>query len=279
MDGPAPSSVHVDGSWFTPGEPAIPADDRGFLYGDGVFESLRARGGEPVHLDAHLERLAASAAAVGIEGVPARAAIADTAREAVRRCGVDDAYVRITLTRGASGAFDPERAGAARLVVVALAPPPPPPAGGVTVALLPPAPLPDMPPPQVKSTAGFLRQTLGRRRARTAGFDDAVWRDPDANVTEATSSNVFAVKGARVHTPPATVCLPGITRAVVLRAARALGLATSTAPMPTRDLLAADEVFITNSVAGVVPVRRVAGVDFEPGPVTRELAEVSAETS
>lgn len=269
--------VYVDGRWYAQGEPALPAEDRGFLFGDGVFESLRARDGVPVRLGAHLDRLASSAAAVGIEAIPPREAVADIAREAVERAGLADAYLRITLTRGASGGFDPEGASPPRLVVSALPPPPPPPATGVSAALLPPSALPDHPPPQVKATAGFLRQTLGRRKARAAGYDDAIWRDPAANVTEATSSNVFAVTGALVRTPPESVCLPGITRAAVLEAARSLGFATSVAPLPTDALLVADEVFLTNAVAGVVAVRQVAGVSLVPGPVTRELAGVIAE--
>lgn len=278
MERAARGCVHVDGMWFAHDEPSLPASDRGFLFGDGVFESLRARDGVPVRLDAHLDRLAASAAAVGIDDAPPAATIAEVTREAVDRAGIADAYVRITLTRGASGGFDPEGAATPRLVVSALEPPPPPPAGGVSVALMPPSALPDHPPPQVKATAGFLRQTLGRRKARAAGYDDAVWRDPEANVTEATSSNVFTVTGSLVQTPPESVCLPGITRAAVLAAARRLGLPTSTAPLSTDALLVADEVFLTNSVAGVVAVRRVSGVDLAPGPVAHDLAGVLAET-
>lgn len=271
--GPAPSScVYVDGEWSSQPDASVPAHDRGFLFGDGVFESLRTRGGAPVRLHAHLERLAAGAAELGIEHVPDPARIEAVVHEALERAGTPDAYVRVTVTRGAAGGFDPSDAGDPRLVVSVAELTTPRAAAGVTLALLPPGPVPEHPPPHVKATGAFLRHTIGRRRARQAGYDDGVWRDADANVTEATSSNVFAVFGRLVRTPPEEVCLPGVTRADVLAAARAAGLATSTAPLATADLLDADEVFLTSSVAGVVAARRVAGVDLEPGPVTRRLA-------
>lgn len=269
--------VYVDGVWSGPDAAVVPASDRGFLYGDGVFESLRTRDGVPVRLAAHLDRLRAGAAAVGIEAGPAPGEIATVVAEAVDRGGIADAYVRVTLTRGSTGGFDPAGAGPPRLVVSVAGLPPPPPPGGVSLALLPPGPLPEHPPPHVKATAGFMRHTLGRIRAHHAGHDDALWREPGGDVTESTSSNVFAVTSGVVHTPPTGVCLPGITRADVLDAARDAGLATSEAPLSTATLLGADEVFLTNSVAGVVAVRAVAAAAFIPGPVTRALAAAVAE--
>lgn len=271
-------SAYVNGVWSAPDDASVPVHDRGFLYGDGVFESLRTRDGIPVHLDAHLTRLGTGATALGIERVPDQAALADVVRQGVERAGLPDAYVRITLTRGGPPGFDPAGGGGPPgLVVTVLALPPRPHAGGARLALLEPAPVPADPPPGVKATGAFLRHTLGRLRARAAGADDGLWRDPDANVTEATTSNVFAVTDDVLHTPPATVCLPGITRGDVLRLAEAEAMTTITDPLPTAALLAADEVFLTNSVAGVQGVQRVGTTDFAIGPVTRRFAEIVAE--
>lgn len=276
-DGSGRGCVYVDGTWSAQGEAVVPITDRGFLYGDGVFESLRTRDGVPVRLAAHLDRLSAGAAAVGFDGVPAAEEVGAVVAEALERGGIADAYVRVTLTRGSTGGFDPVGAGPARLVVSVADLPRAPSAAGISLALLAPSPLPEHPPPQVKATAGFMRHTLGRARARRAGCDDALWRDPAGHVTEATAANVFAVSARLVHTPPTSVCLPGITRADVLDAARDAGLATSVAPLSTEALLGADEVFLTSSVAGVVAVRAVAGTALSPGPVTRALADAIAE--
>lgn len=269
--------AYVGGMWSAPDAATVPVHDRAFLYGDGVFESLRTRGGVPARLDAHLARLGAGAAALGIEGVPDQDALAHVVRQGIERAGLPDAYLRITLSRGVASGFDPAGSGPPGLVVTVLALPPPPPAGGVHLALLDPGPIPTDPPPGVKATGAFLRHTLGRLRARSAGADDGLWRDPDANVTEATTSNVFAVTGDILRTPPAAVCLPGITRADVLRLAEAEGMATVTDALPTEALLGADEVFLTNSVAGVQPVTRIGTTDFAVGPATGRFAGAVAE--
>lgn len=275
MDGPG--CAYIDGVWTTPEHATVPVHDRGFLYGDGVFESLRTRAGAPVRLDAHLTRLRTGAATLGIGPVPARTTLAEIVVEAVERAGLPDAYVRITVTRGASTGFDPAASGAPHVVVTALALPRRPRPEGAVLALLAPGPIPVDPPPDVKATGAFLRHTLGRLRAHAAGADDGVWRDPDANVTEATTSNVFAVTGGVLRTPPPSVCLPGITRGDVLWAAQAEGMTTSTDPLPTEVVLAADEVFLTNSVGGVQPVTRIGSTVLAAGPVTRRLAEIAAE--
>lgn len=275
MDGPG--CTYVDGVWSAPEHATVPVDDRAFLYGDGVFESLRTRDGTAVRLDAHLARLAAGAATLGIVRVPPRAALTEIVVETIERAGLPDAYVRITLTRGSATGFDPTVAAAPRLVVSARALPQRPRAGGMSLALLDPGPIPADPPPGVKATGAFLRHTLGRLRARAAGADDGLWRDPEANVTEATTSNVFAVSGGVLHTPPPAVCLPGITRGAVLWAAQGEGMATATDPLPTETVLAADEVFLTNSVGGVQAVTMIGTTELTPGPVTRRFAEIVAE--
>ncbi len=252
----------------------LPVSDRGLLYGDGLFETLRVYAHHPFLLGAHLGRLRRSARRIGISipGDPPHW------KHAIRRVcvanGLGDAAVRLTITRGTAPGLLPLRQGRPTLLVQARAVDPGLLAAqdrGIAVALLPfgrGGGLLD-----AHKTLAYLPAVLGCREAARRGLDDGLYLGAGDTVTEATSSNVFVCHGRRVRTPAAGI-LPGITRDVVLGAARRLGYVVEERPVSRALLRSATEVFLTSSVGEIRPVVRIesravgAGV---PGPVTRAL--------
>jgi branched-subunit amino acid aminotransferase/4-amino-4-deoxychorismate lyase len=248
--------ICVNGRLCEPGRATVSALDAGFLLGDGLFESLRAGCGEPYLLERHLRRLFTAAAALEFTGMPSPEAIAEQVRRTLWRAALPDAYVRITVSRGAGG--------------VGLAPPGGPPT--VVIAALPAQPLA---PTDSAIAAALLRGTRARRvaakstswqpavvakrRVERCGADEGLYVSASGNVLEGVASNVFAVDGNRLLTPPARHCLPGITRGRVLELARANGLEALEAPLALDALMRAQEVFVTNAVQGLRALATVAG--------------------
>lgn len=284
-----PSVVSVDGAVVPRDRAVVSVYDRGFLYGDTVFETLRADGGAPQLLAAHLARLEGSAALVGIAlPVP----LAELEREvgaALVAAGEPAAVVRVTLSRGEGPlGLDPSGAGPTRRVIfveplgagVAAAQ-----ERGVGARLVATRRAADLVP--AAKVGAYVDAVVALRAARAAGDDDAVIVDPAGLVVEATAANVFAVvedpgddrghasmAGPTLVTPPEGALLPGITRARVLALARASGLEVREAPLHGDALRGAREAFLTSSVREIVPLVRVDGApvgDGAPGPVTRAL--------
>lgn len=254
------------------------AFDRGFLYGDGVFETLRTYGGTPFRLDAHLARLGDALAEVGITGAPGPAELGRIVAETLARAELPEAYLRITVTRGEQIEGGPEpRLDVQPTVVVTALPLRQYPAvayeRGVSVVVLWPRNVADRPAPGVKSTS-FQRGVLGRRQVASRSAQDGLYLDGCGNVTEGTVSNVFVVEHGALRTPPREVCLAGVTRAEVLAIARGRGLAVVEAPVPVDLLHRAEEVFLTNSLAELLPVVEIEGRPVGsgcPGPIWRQL--------
>jgi branched-chain amino acid aminotransferase len=267
--------VWIDGAIVPAAEARVPVLDHGLLYGDGVFEGLRAYGRAVFRLDDHLVRLATSAKAIGLVlpyDLPAiRAIVLDT----VRALGRDEAYVRLVVTRG-EGALgvDPTTCPVPRLFCLAAEAqiyPAEKLARGldlVTVSWRRPAL--DAVDPRVKSL-NYLNNALAKLEARRAGADEALVLNAAGTVAEASVANVFAVSGRALATPPPTDgCLDGVTSRTVRELAPGLGLAAAVRSLARVDLLGADEVFLTGTGAGIVPVRSLDGQEIgagEPGPV------------
>jgi branched-chain amino acid aminotransferase len=249
--------------------------DRGARDGGGLFETLRCHGGEPFAWEAHLERLVLSAAELGFPVPPAPARLREAVAEVLAAGDLADAVVRITVTRGIPGGR-PVRAGAwveaeplagrlwagtrrlalglaeARGTAAGTAP------GGTAMLSLTP-----FTPGWLgrHKTTSRLAWDLAREEARAAGADEALLVSPQREVLEGAASNVFVVRpDGLVVTPPLEAdVLPGITRARVLRACRALGMDVVERPLELETLRLADEVFLTNSVQEVLPLSHVAG--------------------
>ena len=278
----APRHVWVDGHLAPAGDLHLSAFDRGFQLGDGAFETLRARAGRPTELDEHVARLRRSAA--GLE-IPLPEDVAATLARAIDELlateglgGPDgDASVRITVSRGpfyGRGLLPPDEHPPATIVVQAW-PVPPTPADHLkhglhlvasSVRRDPESPLNNL---KTTSRADFVH---ARIEARAAGADDALFLTIDGYLSEATSANLFLVRDGALATPSlACAILAGTTRDWILRWAASVGLRPEEDLLTIRDLVEAEEAFLSSSVAGILPVTRFAGDpvgDGRPGDWT-----------
>ncbi|HSL33257.1 MAG TPA: aminotransferase class IV [Candidatus Limnocylindrales bacterium] len=260
----------------------LSAFDRGFLLGDGIFETLRARGGRPIEIAAHAARLRRSADGLLIPlpaDVEARLAAGIAAVLAADGLAGpdDDASVRITVSRGVyrgRGLLPPTEHPPATIVIQAW-PVPPTPAGhlenGLHLIASSVRRDPENPLAALKTTSR-ADYVFARIEAREAGGDDALFLTIDGFLSEATSANVFLVRGTELATPAlACAILPGTTRDWILRWAASAGLTATEGWLTTRDLREADEAFLSSSVAGILPVTSFDGDpigDGRPGPWT-----------
>lgn len=263
-------------------EALISVFDHGFLYGDGVYETLRTYGGRFFMLQPHLARLQRSAGLIGLTIPIPEPEWPALLREALDRNALPDAHLRITISRGEGDlGLDPALCPRPTVVVmakpvirypdhlfqegVALA--------QVTVRRNLPAALS----PQIKSL-NFLNNILAKQEASQAGAFDALMLHADGWLTECTTSNFFMVRHGRLCTPSVDCgILEGITRDVVMTLAREHGLEVEEGRYPADALQEAEEAFLTNTSMEIMPVRTVnqrpIGIG-RPGPVTLRLREL-----
>lgn len=271
--------VMIDGKLLPEGEARVSVFDRGFLYGDSVFETIRTYGGVPFALDEHLARLERSAAQVFIELPVSRAELEREVLEAVRAAGNAETYIRVMVTRGTGPlGLDPLAAEHPLRVVIA-APLSPMPAelyeNGIAVTTFRTQRTAEATTAATAKVGNYLVAVLALRAARKVGAAEALIVDSAGFVVEGASSNVFVVRGGRVVTPPEdSGILPGITRRVLLDVARAEGVPVDLEPLPAAALADADEIFISSTTREILPVVRVDGRivgSGSPGPLTRRL--------
>lgn len=257
---------------------AISALDHGFLYANGLFETMRALGGRPFALERHLRRMSESGGVIGLP-IPAEDLLAREVAAALEEAGEEDAYVRLTVTRGV-GAPGPDPATCGEpTVTVVVKPFPAPPARwlreGIRTVTSSLRRNDCSPLVRVKST-NYLECILGKQEARRQGADEAIFLDTRGLLAEATAWNVFFIDGGRLLTPDERgAILPGVTRAIVLELAAAQRIACERGAYPPEQLVSAQEAFLTNSLYGVAPLGSVDGTaigDGAPGPVTHALA-------
>lgn len=274
------STVMIDGSLVPAERAMVSVFDRGFLYGDSVFESLRTYRGKPFDLSLHLARLERSAARVFI---PLPISVATLEREVLQAIDAHasvERYVRLTLTRGVgrSLGLDPELADTPLRVIQVLdltLPPPELYERGIRAISYRIERASDAIGVADAKIGNYLLAVLAMRAARAAGAGDALLMAPNGDLLEGTTSNVFAVFGGKLVTPPeSTAILPGITRAHVLELARAAGVPVELRAVPRAELAGADEVFMCSSIRELVPVVNLDGQAVGlgvPGPVIAEL--------
>jgi branched-chain amino acid aminotransferase len=279
-----PRHVWVDGRLEPAGAAVLTAFDRGFQLGDGVFETLRARTGHPTELDEHVARLGRSAAGLSIP-LPADigARLTRAIAELLAAEGLDgptgDASIRITVSRGpffGRGLLPPDEHPAPTIVVQAWPVVPTPPHHleiGLHLVASRVRRDPENPLSALKTTSR-ADYVFARVEARQAGADDALFLTIDGFLSEATSANLFLVRGDELATPSlGCAILPGTTRDWVLHWAAAAGLRPSEGLFTTHDLHEADEAFLSSSVAGILPVTRFEGEPIgsgRPGSWTRQ---------
>jgi branched-chain amino acid aminotransferase len=271
--------VHIAGKVCLPEEAKISVFDRGFLYGDSVYETIGTAYGRLFAAQDHLDRLERSATRIGLR-VPPRAEVERAIAQTVAAAENAESRVRVILTRGAGKLdLDPASVDDTQLVVIVFplgAPSDEMYAKGVAVAVVSiTRNSPRAIDPAVKS-GNYLNNVLALGEARRrSGAYEAILCDADGSVAEGSTSNIFIVVGGEVRTPPTEVgILDGITRAKVLGLCRGNAIPLREMRFRPDELRASDEAFITSATRGVLPVTRVderpvgAGV---PGPVTRKL--------
>ncbi|RLB64958.1 MAG: branched-chain-amino acid aminotransferase [Deltaproteobacteria bacterium] len=266
--------VLIDGV-STPAERAqISVYDRGFLYGDSVFETIRTYGGRLFALAEHIDRLARSASSVGIQLPVSTEQLAEETLRAVREAGNAESYARVMITRG-SGPVDLDTASAEQpLRVVMVQPLTTPPAeyyrDGILVRCIETVRASDA--AGSAKLGNYLASALALRLARDAGAAEALVVNRDGLVVEGPTSNVFLVQQGTIVTPPLEIgVLPGITRAIVIELAGELGLAVDFAAYPAEQVVESDEIFLTSSIREVIPVVQVDDTvigDGKPGRIT-----------
>ncbi len=280
--------VYLDGKLLPAEQAVVPVFDRGFLYGDSVYEVLRTYGGVPYAMERHLRRLQRSADHIALELPPLdelRGAIAET----LRNSGNAESYVRVIVTRGEGSFGLGAHLSRERRLIVIVRPLDTPPAElyerGLTLAVVGVRRNPPRALDPAAKTGNYLNSVLSLTQARAMGADDAVMLDLVGRVTELSTSNVFFVKDRVIVTPAlAAGLLEGVTRGVVIELGRARGHHVQEAFFGPEALAAADEVFVTSTLREVMPVCRLvfgsetapeprAVGDGKPGPITRALRE------
>lgn len=276
--------VFLNGKMVREDEAAVTAFDHGFLYGDGLFETVAVHRARPLLLREHLERLLAGAAWLSYQHLPTQDQLAAAAGKVIAANGVTEGALRLLLTRGAGpGTWDPEGYGPPTIIITA--------ASGTPYreedyhrgwrAVISSFRQDEGSPLCHLKSLNFLHHVLARREARARGAEEALHLNLRGELAEGSISNVFVVRRGELVTPDvASGLLPGITRAVVLDLARKLGLSVQERPVQPQELQGAEEAFLTSSLMGLMPLVAVddrpvgAGV---PGPVTARLRAAYAD--
>jgi branched-chain amino acid aminotransferase len=280
-----PAAVNVNGQIFDQEHAVISVFDHGFLYGEGVYETLRTYHGQPFLFDRHMSRLRRSAAMINLEVPLSDDAIRARFDATMRAAGVtgadDEAYVRLVVTRGIGElSYDPAACAAPSVIVIAKPHVDLPDSAyehGVTAALVSVVRNhPDTVSPQVKSN-NLLNNSLAMQEAIRRGAFEGIMRNYRGELAECTTSNLFLVTRGEALTPPMDAgLLAGITREYVFEIGASIGVPVREAVLRDSDLFAADEAFLTSSTRELVPIVRVDDHTIgsgRPGAVTRNLLD------
>ncbi|MDP3746450.1 MAG: aminodeoxychorismate lyase [Phenylobacterium sp.] len=248
----------------------IPFDDRGLLLGDGLFETLLARDGVLVDLEAHLDRLAAGCATLGLP-TPDRGEAERLMRQAIEGVEAPRAAVRLTLTAGSGGrGLDRPEEPVPRLF--ASAAPSAVPEGPARLILSTVRRNEGSPASRLKTLA-YLDNVLARQEARARGANEAVMLNNRGEVACAAAANLFWVREGRLFTPALTCgVLAGVMRARVIAAAAGLGVEVAETAAEPGELDAAEAVFLTNSLVGLREVAALDAVAYGPSRLAERLA-------
>ena len=276
-----PAIIWIDGEYHDRASARVSVFDHGLLYGDGVFEGLRAYNRRLFRLDRHVDRLYASAKAVWIEVPMAKDAMRRLVEEVVAKSGLDEAYVRLLVTRGVGDlGLDPRKCPRPSVIIIVdsirLWPSDRYEKGLTALTAATPINHRESLSPRIKSL-NYLSHILAKVEGIAAGVDEVIMLDAGGYVAEASGMNLFAVTNGTLKTPPAYAgILRGVTRDAVIELAREATYGVEEVPINRYDLYTADEMFFTGTAAEVVGVAkldgRVIGAGV-PGPVTKELAK------
>jgi branched-chain amino acid aminotransferase len=273
--------VYIDGEYYPKSQAKISVYDHGLLYGDGVFEGIRAYNGVVFKLKEHIDRLYRSAHAIMLQIPMTKEEMINTVLETLRKNNLKDAYIRLVVTRGVGDlGLDPRKCSKPTIIVIT-----------DTIALhkseakekgitamltwVKRDPV-DATSHEIKSL-NYLNSILAKIEANISGVDEAICLDKNGFVCEGVAENIFIVKNGRIYTPPSyTGALPGITAETVKELARNLGYEVIEKNITPYELFTADEVFFTGTAAEIVPVREINKRQIgsgKPGPITKRLME------
>jgi branched-chain amino acid aminotransferase len=273
--------VYIDGEYYPKSKAKISVYDHGLLYGDGVFEGIRAYSGVVFKLKEHINRLYHSAHAIMLQIPLTKEEMIKTVLETLRKNNLKDAYIRLIVTRGVGDlGLNPKKCPKPTIVVItdtialhkieAKE-------KGVTAMLswVKRDPV-DATTHEIKSL-NYLNSILAKIEANISGVDEAICLDKNGFVCEGVAENIFIVKNEKIFTPPSyTGALPGITAETVMKLARKFGYETAEKNVTPYELFTADEVFFTGTAAEIVPIREInkrqIGKGF-PGAITKKLME------
>ena len=275
-----PVTVWLDGKWYDRDAAVVSVFDHGLLYGDGVFEGIRAYGGRIFRLEAHLDRLYGSAKAIWLEIPISRDAMAHMVEDGVQRSGIKESYIRLVVTRGVGDlGLDPRKCAKPTVFcifdTIKLWPQDRYEKGLTAVTAATPILHRESLSPRVKSL-NYLTHILAKVEGIAAGVDEVIMLDATGYVAEASGMNLFAVSNGTLKTPPPyTGILRGVTRDTIIELGREAGYGIEELPMNRYDLYTADEVFLTGTAAEVIGVSKLDGRSIGKGvsgAVTRDLA-------
>ena len=276
----APVSIFLNGEYVDSREKAlVPLHEHGLLYGDGVFEGIRAYHGRIFRMQDHMDRLYHSARAIMLEVPYPKEELGEILLETVRRTGLDDAYIRLIVSRGPGDlGIDPRKCPRPAVYIIASA-----------IQLYPKEKLikglrctiastrrnrPDCLNPQIK-TLNYLNNILAKIEAIQSGVDEAIMLNEAGYVAEGAADNIWVVQDGALFTPPTHVgILEGITRKVIMQMCDEHKIPWREKNMVVHDLIKADEIFLCGTGAELIPVVEIDGRvigNGHPGPMFERM--------
>jgi branched-chain amino acid aminotransferase len=273
------ATIWIDGEWHDRASAKVSVFDHGLLYGDGVFEGIRVYSGKVFRLQEHLERLYDCAKAVDLVIPLAQEEFGRVIEEAVRRSGLQEAYIRPIVTRGVGDlGIDPRKCPTPTVIVIvdgiSIWPPERYEQGLSVITAGTPIPHREALSPRVKSL-NYLCHAMAKLEANNAGADEALMMDSSGHIAEGTGQNLFVLKRKVLRTPPLSAgILAGVTRAAVMELAVAAGLSVREELLNRFDVYTADEAFLTGTASEIAPIRSYDGRSIgsgKRGPVTKDL--------
>lgn len=271
--------VYLNGEFVRKNEAKISVFDHGFLYGDGVFEGIRAYGGRVFRLQSHLQRLWESAKAIALKIPLSKEKLTEKVLESLRKNKLKDAYIRLVVSRGEGDlGLDPRKCPHPQIIIItdkiSIYPEELYEKGLEIAVVSTRRNIPSTLNPRIKSL-NYLNNILAKIEANLQGLPEAIMLNKDGYVAECTGDNIFIVEGEILVTPPIWVgALKGITRDVVIELAQKEGISVQERTFTPAALYASDECFLTGTAAEVIPVTKVDGRaigDGVAGPITKRL--------
>jgi branched-chain amino acid aminotransferase len=278
--------IYSNGEYVPQSRATTSLYDHGFLYGDGVFEGIRAYNGRVFKLDEHIDRLYDSALAIALDIPLSKEEMKEAIRATLRKNNLKNAYIRPIVSRGVGDlGLDPRKCPKPNVYIITqewgamygdlyetgLT--------AVTVTVRRNAP--DALSPNIKSL-NYLNNILGKIEANEKGGDEAIFLDNNGHISEGSGDNIFVIKNGKVVTPPTINNLKGITRAVAIDVLKDMEYPINEENISLFDLYTADEIFVTGTAAEAAPIVKIDGRmigNGKPGPVTKKVIEAFSEVT